>query len=188
MRIRLRHHPVGDVWRVAIRRLRRAAREPRHREIETAPEKMHGADLADEARTEGAHHAGGLQQRLVETRDVFGIILRVRAIFIEGDAVFDLTRRGPDADVDIKAPQTLHESRIELGNRHRFERQALAAAVVGFDVEPVIDKIEHDVERAPTIGNCPLRHATRGDVKCHVPPMIDERRLRQDDLAGNLRP
>ena len=80
---------------------------------------------------------------------VVGIVLRVRAILIERHGIFDFARHRPDVHVDVEAAQSLHELGIEIGDRHRREREAFGASVARRDAKPMVDEIEDDIEGAP---------------------------------------
>src|SRR5215471_11557490 len=114
---------------------------------------MHGARLADEARSKVIHHTIGLHQSQPEFVCKGWIILRMDAVAIERDRVLDFTRHGPDVDVDAETAETLHEFVIEVGYRHRFEGKMLGMAITGFNKQPVIDEVKDDIERSPGIGH-----------------------------------
>ena len=101
----------------------------------------------------------------MKSLDVDRIVLRMRAILLEGDRILDLARHGPDMHVDIEPPQRRHEGREEIGDRHRFERNGLDAAVAGFDDEPMRQKIENDIEAASLDKAWP---APRARVRSHA--------------------
>src|SRR5215471_4606605 len=133
MRIGLGYHPAGDVGGSAFRRRRGAAGKPRHRQVETAPEEMYRTRLADEARAKFMHHAIGLHQSQPESLRGEAVILRMDAVALERDRVLDLTRHGPDVHLDAETAKALHEFGIEVGHRHRLEREVFDLAVARFD-------------------------------------------------------
>src|SRR5437588_9217809 len=90
-------------------RRRGAAGKARHRQIETVPEEMHRAYLADEAGTKFIHHPIGLQQGQPEFLRVDRIILRMGTVPVERNRILYFTRHRPDADVDSETPEALHE-------------------------------------------------------------------------------
>ena len=102
--------------------------------------------------------------------------MRMRAVALERHGVLDFTRHGADRHLDAEATQPLHEFGIEVGDRHGREREPIGATVAGFDQEPMIGEVEHDIE-----GAAGIRHRRRGEpARRHqerrVPPMINERR------------
>ncbi len=164
------------------------AGEPCHREIEAAPEEVHRAHLADEARAERFHHPVALHQRAPEFLRESRIVLRVHTVLVERERVRDLVRHGPDVHGDVEPLQQLHEGGVEIHHRHRRERERLDPPVAGLHDQPVLDEVEHDAEGARAEGDRRGREPARRHVKCDVPPMIDSRCQRQADLADDLRP
>ena len=63
---------------------------------------MHRARLADKTRAKFIHDTAGLHQGEPEFLRVDGIILRMDAVPVERDRVFDFTRHGPDMNVDAE--------------------------------------------------------------------------------------
>src|SRR5262249_18230070 len=147
----------GTVWR-----RRGAAGKARHRQIETAPEEMHGACLADEAGTKFIHHAIGLQQGQPEFLCVDRIILRMGAVPFERNRVLYFTRHSPDLDVDPETLEALHEFIIEVSDRLRFERNVFDTPIAGFNHQLVMDEVKGNVERSPGIGHCWCSKPARG--------------------------
>ena len=188
MRIGLGHHPVGDIGGNAFRRRCGAAGKTRHRQVETTPEEMHGTRLADEARAKFVHHAIRLQQSQPEFLRVEAIILRMDAVALERDRVLDFTRHGPDVHLDAETAEALHEFGIEVGHRHRLEREVFDPAVARFDDQPMSGEVENDVERSSAIRHRRRNETARSHKERGIPPMIDERRERDAHLADDLRP
>ena len=52
----------------------------------------------------------------------------------------------------------------------------------------MVDEIEVDLEAARAVRHRRGREPARGHIERHLPPVIDQRRLRQADLADHLRP
>jgi hypothetical protein len=77
---------------------------------------------------------------------------------------------------------------MEVGDRLRLQGKGLAPAVVDADPQAVLDKVEIDLEGARAMGDRRGGQATAGEVKRHLPPVIDHWRLRQADLADDLGP
>ena len=125
---------------------------------------------------------------LVKARSVFGVVLRVAVVLVERNGVCDFARHGPNVNVDAEAAQPLHECGIEIGDRHRREREAFHAAVAGGDAKLVAGQIEDDIERAVGIRVRRRDEAARVHVQSDVPPMIDQRRQLEPHFAGDLRP
>ena len=78
---------------------------------------------------------------------------------------------------------------VDGGDAARRERDVVRAAVADAEPQHVRAEVELEVERAAVLArHARGRQPARGDVERDVPPVIDERRQRQADLAGDLRP
>src|ERR1700686_4489749 len=97
---------------------RASAREPRHRQVEAAPEKMYGAALTDKARAECLEHAIGLQEHPPEALRIFGIIRGMHPILAEADRVRQLVGNLIDVHLHANIGERSHDRRMEI--RHRL--------------------------------------------------------------------
>src|SRR5437762_1089173 len=88
-------------------------------EIEAAPEKMHRAPLAAEARAEFFQHALGLEQDAPETVGVGGIVGAMLLIAIERSRVDDFVRQKVDLDRQFEFGQGSDHVAIKSGYRLR---------------------------------------------------------------------
>src|SRR3989442_8401988 len=84
-----------------------APREPRHREIEAAPEKMHRAAFAEKRRAKPLEHVIGLDEDAPVPIRILGIVRSMLLIVREANLVLRLDRHGPDLDA--------HAQRVECG-------------------------------------------------------------------------
>src|SRR5207253_5636157 len=83
---------------------RGAAGKAGDRHIEAAPEKMHGARLAEKARAELLEHPIHIDEHAPELLRLAPIISRVGAVLLKRDGVGELDRDRPDRDLQ---PQRL---------------------------------------------------------------------------------
>src|SRR5205085_9982371 len=60
--------------------------------------------------------------------------------------------------------------------------------IIALDEKLVRDEIEIKLECALAVRDRRCGQPARGHIERHVPPMIDERRLRKTNLADDLRP
>ncbi len=169
-------------------RRRGTAGKARHREIEAAPEEMHRAGFADEAGAKVGHHARRLNEGPVEAPDIDAIVLRMGAIAVECNAVFDFARRRPDLRVNAEPMQPEHEFVIEVSDCHRLESDGFDPAIAGRDTKLMVDKIEGDIERRPVINIRRRQQSARGHQESRVPPVINERGCCNAHLPRDLRP
>ena len=173
---------------MARQRRRGAAGKARHREIEAAPEEMHGAAFALEASAENIQHPVGLHELAPEPLCRLAIVGGVLAIALERNGVFDFRRHGPDPDVNIERMEALHDLGVEISDRARRQGEPFAPSVAHSQRQPVREKVEVDLH-VPA----PVRHRRRaqsagGDVERDLPPVVHHGRQREPDLADHLRP
>src|SRR6266550_3923437 len=72
--------------------------ETRHRQIKTAPEKMHRTALATETRAKFLKDAIALHEHTPKPVRIFGVIRAMLVILVKRDWVLNLVRRGVDGD------------------------------------------------------------------------------------------
>src|SRR4051812_33862062 len=77
VRIRLLHHPIGTVRYTSRVLWRGSSREARHRQVETAPEKVHRAHLANEARAKLGEYPLRLSHRAPKELHRLRIVARM---------------------------------------------------------------------------------------------------------------
>src|SRR5262245_26645949 len=153
MRIGLGHHPTPDIWSASSGRRSKASGKASHRQIETAPEKMHWADLAKEARAKILHDPRALHQHLPEAGDVDAIVLGVDTILFEARRVLDLDRHRPDVHRNAESAQPVHELLVKVCDGHRRELEVFSSTVAAFDQQRMLPEIEGNIERACAIWN-----------------------------------
>src|SRR6185295_5523386 len=129
------------------------SREPRDRQIEAAPEKMHRAALPDEGRSELLEHPVGLKQHSPKSIRVLRIVRSVLVIFGEGNRVGNFVGLAVYADLDCKREQRIHHLAIEISHRARFKRKGLDGAVAGANKQAMIDEVEINIKRSSSIRN-----------------------------------
>src|SRR5215831_11777050 len=83
VRVGLAHHRRRHPGNAARERRRSPPRETRHGQIEAAPEKMHGARLADESCAKALEHAVGAAQCAEEPLGLLRIVSSVSEIGAE---------------------------------------------------------------------------------------------------------
>src|SRR5712692_11532404 len=109
-------------------------------------------------------------------------------VVFKGDAVVDLDRMGIDLHLDAKRLQDGHELEVEVGHRARDQRHAPGASVTDVNRQAMVDEVEVHLEHALAEWNRRGAQPTRGDCKRDVPPLIEEWRKLELDLADDLRP
>ena len=117
VRIGLARHPVREI-RHAARMLRSpTAGEARHRQIETPPEEMRRAGLAEEGAAKPLQRHVGDQKDSPEAAGRFlAGIPRARVSSGNGIGVGDLDRHRPDADVNTQSRQPCEKLGVEIRN------------------------------------------------------------------------
>ena len=169
-------------------RRRAAAGKARHCQVEAAPEEMHRAHLADKAGAECSENPVGLHQDPPEAVDVFGVIGAVLPILLERYGIGDLDRRRPNPDVEPERLQPLHDLAVEIGNGAGTQRETFGRPVIGRNRQAVTDEIEIDLEGPSAVGDRRGGQPAARHIERDLPPVIDQRRLRQPDLADHLGP
>ena len=148
---------------------------------------MHGARLAKKPRAELFEHPVHFDQRAPELVSAAGIVRNVLAVVFERNRDRDLDRHCPDPHLQPERFQPIYKFAVKIGNRAGRQRQAFRRPIADLDHQPMVDKIEVDLEAAPALmrdrrgGQSPA-----GDIKRHLPPMVHHRRLRQANLADDL--
>ena len=120
--------------------------------------------------------------------DIFSVVVLVNLVLLERNGIRDLRRHVPDFDRSAKAVKRFHHLPVERRHGHWFERNRSAAAIVRFNQQHVIDKIEVDLQRFNTLPHGPRSQAAYGWVERHIPAMVDPRRALKTHLAHNLHP
>ena len=187
VRVRLPHHVRPAVGCTAGMRWRAPSREPGEREVEGTPEHVHRARLADEPGAETGEHPIHGDQCQPEATHRVSVVTGVDAVVGERDRSGNLDGDRPDGGAHVEFVEHRHHRRVEVGDRHRFERQRAARAGDRGDVEAVIEEVEIDLERrARAVWHQRRRQPTRRDVQRGVPPVIDQRFVGESHLADDL--
>src|SRR5262245_14279418 len=93
---------VGQMRHAAGMTRRATAGKPRYRKIETAPEEMHRARLAEKAGAELFEDAVAIDEDLQEAPDSVGIVGSMRGVFGEFDRIGQFVRRLVDRNGDAE--------------------------------------------------------------------------------------
>jgi hypothetical protein len=107
-------------------------------------------------------------------------------VLLERDPVGDLDRHRPQVRLQVERAQPAHEISVKIGDRTGDEGNAVAPAVARLDAELMVDEIEIDLEIPRAMRHRRGRQPPRGHIERHLPPMVDQRRVRQTDLADDL--
>ena len=106
----------------------------------------------------------------------------------KGIGIADFVRHAIEACANAEIVRQRQEPPMELGNRHRFQREGLRGAVARAAGQLVIDEIEVELHAPACRWNRRCRQAARGNVERCVPRMVQPRRVREPILAHDLRP
>src|SRR5271156_6819303 len=109
----------------------RSSREPRHCEIEAAPEEMDRARLADKSGTEELEDAVRLNQRAPEAVGGGCVIGGVGPVLRKADRTQNFVRRLLDRDGNAHAVEEIDGCGKEIGDRLWPERQEPFGASAG---------------------------------------------------------
>ena len=167
---------------------RAAAGKSRDREIETAPEEMHGARLSKKRRAEIREDLVRTQQDAPEAVCEIGIVGTVRLILVERNRVWDFVRHRIDTQIQPEFTQRHEHRRIEGCNRHGLERNRVGRAVAHTQPQKMVDEIELDLEIAPGEGDHGRVQSARSDMQRQMPGMVQPRPPLETDLTHDLRP
>src|SRR5579884_3767733 len=99
-----------------------------------------------------------------------------------------LRRYRINGHIDPGGFQARHEVAVKLGYAAWAQRRDLAHSGIRQYRERVVHEVEVDLEGSPPVGNEPRRHSPRGHKEGDVPPLVQERRQLQLDLADDLAP
>src|SRR5580704_975647 len=183
VRIRLSRDRVGSLpfWSAP-------PREARHRQIETAPEKMHRTGLSDKARAKLFEHFIAAYQNPPEPVGILRIVGSMLGVLIERNRIRDFDRHLPDFHGNPKRPQCSHEIAVKPGNRLRRQGERHGSIITGSNDQLVMEEIELYFEIAPRVRNGRRSQPRSIHVEGHPPPMIDIRAERQPHFTHDLRP
>src|SRR5690348_9409234 len=183
VRIRFARHFIG------ARALGCAASgESRDGEIETAPEKMHRARFADEARAKFIEHGIDAQESAPKTLRMRRIVRIVNAVLVKANGIRNFDGHWPDLHANAKRGERVHEFMVEIRDGAWGEGQSAKRAVAYFDFENVLQEVELNFEGAFAAGNRRSGEAAAIHVEDDGPPVIHEWREREANFAYDLRP
>ena len=144
--------------------------------------------LAEEPSAEFLQHPIGLNEGSPEPPRRVGVVGTVHVVFVERQRVRDLVRDRTDLQSNAERSQQVQVAAVEVRHGLRHERERFPLAVAGADEQPMIDKIEVDLERAFSVRNGRGPEPARRDVQDDLPPVVLHRREREPRLADDLRP
>src|SRR6266550_6392777 len=122
-------------------RRRGPAGKTRHREIETAPEKMHRTAFAAETRTKFLENPISLQQHTPESIGVFRIVSRVFFIAIERDRFQRFVRPHSDLHFNCELSQFTHYLAVKTRDALWLQFDRALVALCGGNVQLMPDKV-----------------------------------------------
>ena len=156
MAVRLAGYRIRQCRDAAGVKRRATPGEPGHGKVETAPEQVDRADLADETRAEPLEDLRDRDKRPEKARDRVGIVGPGLPVVTERDRVRHLV--GPAMKLRGAAERGDHldKARVEFGNRHRAERNGGAAPVAGRADNGMIEEVECDLDGARTVQDGPV--------------------------------
>src|SRR3954466_16307630 len=109
-------------------RRRGSPRVARQRQVEAAPEQLHRALLADEARLERREHAVGLTEALPQELSVDWVIGGMPIVRRKRGRVRNFGGHGSNRGLDSQPRQAAHEVAVEMRYRHRLQWHLEAVA------------------------------------------------------------
>jgi hypothetical protein len=149
---------------------------------------MNRADLVEKARAEKGEDAVRLDQNTPEAVGEIVVIGGMPMVGLEADRMLDFTGQGPDPHIETERAHSPHQLGMEIGDRPRLQGKGFLPAVIDADPQAMLDKVEIDLKGVRAVGDRRGGKTAAGDVERHLPPVIDHWRLRQADLADDLRP
>src|SRR4029078_3134239 len=164
------------------------ARKARHGQIETAPEEMHRARLAEKAGAKMTHDLVRGRENAKEATCVFGIVGLVNVVLVERDGTRNFT--GHRIDLEEKAELTQRHSHLGVERRNRYRPHYNPADIAVAHAEPhhVLDEVELYFQAAAFAGHRRGRQPPCRDVKRTVPCGFEPWRQQKPDLAYDLCP
>src|ERR1700722_20157305 len=152
---------------------RLAAGKTRDGEIKAAPEKMHGAGLADKTGAEFLEDFINRRQRSPETVDRRRVIAGMRLVLITGYRVRNLSWHSINVCLDAELAQTIHQLLIKARDRARNEDKTFHLAGADGDDQLMRNKIEINLECSITVGDRRGRQAPTGHIQRHMPTVVE---------------
>src|SRR5882724_7810026 len=151
---------------------RAAAGKARHREVETAPEEMHRARLAQKSSAELLEHPVGARENPEKAPHGVAIIGGVSIVVRESDWIRQFIRHLVDDRVDAKFGKRRHDQGVEARDGLTRKRKLPPRAVAGQYPQGMVDEIELDLEMARAVGNRRGRQPPRVHIKRDMPGMV----------------
>jgi hypothetical protein len=119
---------------------------------------------------------------------VVAIIGSMDMILAEPDRIRNLVGQLIDADLDAKLGEGAHDFGVEIGDRAREESHLPLTTFARRHPQYIVEEIEIKLEGTISERNWRRGQAASRYIKHNVPGMIEPRRLREADLADDLRP
>jgi hypothetical protein len=164
------------------------ARKTGRGHVETSPEKMHRAGLADESAAKFLEYGIHGYQNPPKAICITGLVTRVSHVLIEANGIRYFDGHRPDFYIEPQGAQHFHELAIKSGDRAMVKRDGASGAAAGSDIEAVVDEVETDFKISAGAGNRGGGEASRGNVERDFPPVVDQGALRQANFSDDLRP
>src|SRR5690606_30999724 len=107
-------------------------------EIETAPEQVNGAGLAEKGCAESIEHSVNCEQRLLEALHRVAVVGSVAMVFRERDGVGYLVRSSMEGRRAVEIPNQLDETIMEVRDGHWLERERRGSAIAASTYDQMI--------------------------------------------------
>ena len=163
-------------------------REPRHREVEAAPEEVHRTAFPEKRCAKPPEHVIRLDQDAPVPIGILRIVRCVRFIGREADRLLHLDRNGPELYVHVQFLECGEIRPVEFRHRLGAQRDLLHRSFACPEDELVLDEVELRVERAGPVEHGAGREAPGSDAEGDVPPVVLRRSEREAGLSDDLRP
>ncbi|MNQ73402.1 hypothetical protein D3C85_881310 [compost metagenome] len=188
MRIGLARHRIWQMRHPSRMQGRRPSREPRHRQIERAPEQLDGTALAQKPCAKQVEHPVHLHQSPpVVTRDL-GVIDAKPLVQRKGRRLGHFVGRQVDAARHAQRAQGVLHLGVEVGDGPGFQHNPALASVADPDDQGPGDEVELHRKPDRAVRDQARRQPPRRNPQRHVPAVVQPGRLRQPRLADDLRP
>ena len=133
-------------------------------------------------------HPVGLQELAPEQAGRLALVGGVAGVLRKWDRRFHLVGMRLDPGPDTQLGQRVQGLGVEVGYRFGLEVDVATRSGADPDAQLLVDEVEFHVERTILVGDRRGGQASWADVQRHLPPVVDQRCVRQADLADDLCP